>query len=297
MITDNEKCMCCNSTKISQATTTSFFELPVNKCSACSYHFVSYDKNKFDIKKYYSDTYWNVFRNIHRQKNPTGGKVDPVYLINKLPKPIRAIAEMTGVRKSLALSQFIYLKPHLVGKKLLEIGCGEGFLLERFEKNGYDVFGIEPSKDNLSIIKKKLRRGSCITGYVEDSFTLNQKYDVIILSHVIEHLLDCKKVLVELNKLLEPDGIIFIEVPNCENNETLQSSIYTQPHIHHFSKNNLEQLSRNCGFTIIASDTFRSDVITISQHIKYLLKWILKIDHYKKTDEIHGNNLRIILKK
>jgi len=291
----SDKCICCGSNEISLATETSFFELPVQKCESCNYYFLKYNKNEFDIKKYYQDTYWPVFRNIHNIKK-LSGKVDPAYLIKKLPKPLTSIIELTGVRKSLAFSQFNYLKSYIKGKKLLEIGSGEGFLLEMFEKNGYDVFGIEPSKDNLPIIQQKLKKGKCITGYVEDSYKLKHRFNVIILSHVLEHMMDCEEPLIKLSKLLEPDGIIFIEVPNCKNKESLEHSINTQPHIHHFSKDNLELLVKKCGYTVIKSSVFSAHVVTISQHMKYLLKWFLKQDHYKLSNDLEGNNFRIILK-
>lgn len=291
----NDKCICCGSINISEATKTSFFELPVEKCNSCHYHFLKFNKNEFDIKKYYHDTYWSVFRNLHNKKN-LAGKVDSAYLIKKLPKPLRTIVELTGVRKSLASSQFNYLKSHVKGEKLLEIGSGEGFLLEWFEKNGYDVFGVEPSKDNLSVIQKKLKKGKCITGYIEDAYTLKDRFNIIVLSHVLEHLVDCQESLIKLGKLLEPNGIIFIEVPNCQNPKTLEHSIYTQPHIHHFSKSNLEMLVQNCGYIVIKNSVFSAHVTTIFQHIIYLLKWFFRKDHYKSADETEGNNLRLILR-
>lgn len=291
----SDKCICCGSNNISEATKTSFFELPVEKCDSCNYHFLKFDKNKFDIKKYYQDTYWAVFRNVHSKKK-ISGKVDSAYLIKKLPNVLQKIIESTGVRKSLAFSQFNYLKSHIKGKKLLEIGSGEGFLLELFEKNEYDVYGIEPSKDNLSIIGGKIKKGKAVTGYIEDVYAINKHFNIIILSHVFEHLIDCKKSLIELKKLLEPEGIIFIEVPNCQNIEMLKHSINTQPHIHHFSKNNLGKLAQECGYEVTKSSVFSAHVETIPQHVKYLLKWFLKIDHYVSAEDKIGNNFRMILK-
>jgi len=290
-----QHCVCCDSNHIKLYKNTSFFKLPTMKCTNCSYHFLQFKKDNFDIKKYYSETYWPVFRNIHNKKK-LDGIVDTVYLIKKLPKPLRNIIELTGVRRSLAYSQFNYISPYVKGKKLLELGSGEGFLLELFEKKGFNVFGIEPSKDNLSIIDKKLKNGKCVVGYIEDSFNLKKQFDIIVLSHVLEHVMDCKQALIGLKDLLTPDGIIFIEVPNCQNNQALEDSINTQPHIHHFTKTSLIQLIQKCGFSVVKIDTFKAEVITIPEHIKYVLKWFLKIDHYKKTDNITGNYLRIIIK-
>jgi 2-polyprenyl-3-methyl-5-hydroxy-6-metoxy-1,4-benzoquinol methylase len=203
--------------------------------------------------------------------------------------------EFIGVRKSLAYSQYNYLKPYLKGQKLLEIGSGEGFVLELFEKKGFDVFGIEPSKDNLEIITKKLKKGKCKTGFAEELPQFDEKFDVIFMSHVLEHVVDCRSVLSKLKNVLSSDGILFIEVPNCQNEETLQYSITTQPHLHHFTKTSLEKLMYNCNLKILKNDTFRCDVITIQQHLKYLVEWIFKIDCYSPASEQTGNNLRMII--
>lgn len=289
-----QTCQCCDSNNVILVYDDSFFKLPVLKCTDCAAHFAKYDKSSEEMKKYYKETYWSVFRNV-KNVEIKEGKVDDTYLIKKLPRVLRDIIELLGVRKSLAYSQYNYLKPDLKGKKLLEIGSGEGFVLQLFEKKGFDVFGIEPSKDNLEIIKKKLKRGNCKTGFAEELPQFDRKFDVIIMSHVLEHIVDCRDILSKLKNALSQDGILFIEVPNCQNEETLQHSIKTQPHLHHFTKKSLEKLMQRCNLKILKIDTFRCDVITMSQHLKYLLQWVFKIDCYSPAPEQAGNNLRMIV--
>jgi 2-polyprenyl-3-methyl-5-hydroxy-6-metoxy-1,4-benzoquinol methylase len=288
------KCDCCYSKNIEQVYDDSFFNLPIMKCMDCLFHFAMYDEDEKNMQKYYNETYWPVFRNINNKKI-LDQKVDNAYLIKKLPSPIIKLIESTGVRKSLAYSQFRYLKSYLKGKTLFEIGPGEGFILELFEKNNYNVFGMEASKENLDVISSKLRNGKIEIGFAEDISKINKKFDVIILSHVLEHLVDFRKVLLNIKNLLVDDGIFFIEVPNCKNFEMLEHSIYTQPHLHHFTKLSLELLLEDLGFKIIKIDTFSANVVSLTDHFKYLLKWIFKIDHYVVAPENQGNNLRIII--
>jgi len=177
------KCHCCQSENLVLKYEDSFFNSPVFKCTNCSYHFTQIDESKFDIKNYYNETYWKTFRNINNKKI-TDQKTDDAYIINKFPKFVRNIIELIGIRKSLAYSQYNYLKPFLKGNNLFELGCGEGFILELFEKKGFLVHGIEPSKLNFKIINKKLRKGKCLCGFAEDITSFNKKFDVVIASHV-----------------------------------------------------------------------------------------------------------------
>ena len=291
-----QKCHCCESTDTVISHQNSFFDLPVLRCNNCFYHFVNYRNNSDEIRQYYQKTYWSTFRNIDNKKLE-GKQVDNAYPVKKFPVFIQRIIDHTGVRKSLSHSQFRFTERYIKGKNLLEIGSGEGFVLELFEKKGFNVNGIEASKDNLRLIKKKLRTGECKIGFAEDLPDYDKKFDVIIMSHVLEHLINCRLVISSLRELLAEDGIIFIEVPNCEDLITLEHSVFTQPHLHHFTEKSFEFLFKSCGYEIIKSDIFFSHVVTLAEHIKYMLKWFLKIDCYTKGTNSHGNILRLIVSK
>lgn len=287
------KCQCCGSQKITKAYDDSFFNLPVLKCADCSVYFADYNEERSDMKEYYSETYWSTFRNVHNKKIEEG-VVDDAYVIKKLPKFLRQIVEATGIRKSLARSQFNYLKPYIKGKDLLELGSGEGFVLEMFEDHGFQVYGIEPSKVNRQIINKKLRNGKCDTDFVENVSKSGKKFDVIIMSHVLEHLVNHRQVLEDLKKVLSKDGVLFIEVPNCENKETLEHSIKTQPHLHHFTRHGLEKLMEQLDYKIIRIDIFDARVISITEHFRYMILWVFGGDYYTPASGESGNNLRLI---
>ena len=286
-------CQCCGSNKVVVAYETSFFNLPVLKCDKCSGYFLQYDKGQFDIKKYYNETYWTVFRNIH-DKKITDQQVDKGYLVKKLPKILRDLIEITGVRKAMAHSQYNYIKPYINGKLLLELGSGEGFVLELFENRGFDVYGIEPSRDNLEIINKKLKRGKCEVGFAEN-LQFDTKFDVIIMSHVLEHTVNCKEILSNLKNIISDKGILFIEVPNCENIDVLKHSINEQPHIHHFTKKSLQKLLENSGFRIVKIDIFDSSIKSMFDRFKYFVYWILKMNYYSISNEKDGTEIRMIV--
>ena len=286
-------CQCCGSNNVVVAYETSFFNLPVLKCDNCSGYFLQYDKGQFDIKKYYNETYWAVFRNIH-DKKITDQQVDKRFFIKKLPKILRDLIEITGVRKAMAYSQYNYVKPHINGKLLFELGSGEGFVLELFEKRGFDVYGMEPSRDNLEIINKKLKKGKCEVGFAEN-INDDIKFDVVMMSHVLEHIVNCKEVLSNLKNIISDKGILFIEVPDCENVTILEQSVKEQPHIHHFTKRSLQTLLENLGFKILRIDVFDSSINSMFDRFKYFVFWILKRDYYTISAAREGTELRVIV--
>ncbi len=288
-------CDCCKIDNTSEVFTDSFFNLPILKCNNCSGYFVK-NKNKIDLKKYYNEIYWDIFRNVDKKKI-TEGKTDEAYLLKKFPTFVQNIIESTGIKKALAYSQYSYLKKFLNKGKLLEIGAGQGYILEIFEKNGFEVSGIEPSKSNVEIINKKLKNGKCKHGFVESEINQKERFDTIIMSHVLEHVVDSRKDLEKLKEVLSDQGHLFIEIPNCGSKKYLEESIFTQPHIHHFTKKSIQKLLESIQMKIIKVDTLNGEVNTLSEHFKYFLYWIFKKDYFYPVKEEDGKYLRIIAKK
>jgi len=291
----NQQCECCFSKDLELVYNDSFFNLPILKCKNCLLHFIWDKELSLDLEKYYDETYWKFFRNIENKKIDSQ-KTDNAYLLKKLPKLFQTLVDVIGVRKSLAYSQVKYLKSYVSNrKKLFELGSGEGFILEFFEKEGLQVFGLEPSKINLQVINKKLNHGHAETGSSENLKNIQQNFDIIILSHVLEHLKSCRSVFIELKRILSKNGIIFIDVPNCTNSEELRNSINTQPHTFHFSKKSLEELANSCDYKVISSDIYYGKVTTLFDHFKYLIFWILKKDYFLISNENDGNYIRLII--
>ena len=71
----------------------------------------------------------------------------------------------------------------------------------------------------ITIIHQKLKKNINFENrdFLEDNF--NDKYDLIILSHVIEHFTDLDKIINKLKKLLNPNGVLYILTPGVLNFE------------------------------------------------------------------------------
>ncbi len=94
----------------------------------------------------------------------------------------------------------------------LEIGCATGDILERMQRAGYDdVQGIELS---LEACQRAWQRGQKVFHGTLDEFETDQRFDLIFMSHVIEHVLDPIATAAKIATLLRPGGVLYLETPN-----------------------------------------------------------------------------------
>ncbi len=119
-------------------------------------------------------------------------------------------------KAEIARGQFEFIRRALPmtleGLRVLEIGCGPGFLLHEFRRRGAACLGLELD--------------AAAAAYARDTFSLDVRnedfrspalssraWDLILLSHVFEHFSDPVGALARLHDLLAQDGILFIEIP------------------------------------------------------------------------------------
>lgn len=107
------------------------------------------------------------------------------------------------------------------GKRVLEIGSAEGGVLKAFVEEGCYCVGIELSKNRTKLAnefqKEDVEKGNlkfiAKDIYDIDADGLGEKFDLVILKDVIEHIHDQKKFMKEVSKFLKPDGVIFFGFP------------------------------------------------------------------------------------
>lgn len=234
-----EKCICCGNLKFKQFSSNSYIGLPVFQCQNCKLLISGNDEMKMNekVKQVYEKEYWD--------------EQDSEMAINSNYSDHRSL-----VLKKRWMSQINYCKPEIISKKIvLEIGSGGGQALSLFKENGFNVMGIEPDNRNVTLINQKLNQQICHKGYAED-FPINQKFDVVWMSHVLEHTIRPDKLFIKIKSILNLKGLFFVDVPNCENPIVLESSINQNPSTFHFTMNALKKLGQKSGFKLIKSDYF-----------------------------------------
>jgi SAM-dependent methyltransferase len=122
----------------------------------------------------------------------------------------------------------------------LEIGCATAFGLSIFKSKGWDVLGLDPSKKAVEIAKK-LYDIEVVEALFDVSLFRNRKFDLIILSHVLEHIISPDDLIRDLIEILEPNGLVYIEVPNMLKPE-VQMGWFTFEHLNYFTPTALTNL-------------------------------------------------------
>lgn len=126
--------------------------------------------------------------------------------------------------------------------ELLDIGAGTGDFLVVAKNNGWNITGVEPSEKARGIAQ-----GKNVPFISELKDVPSHSKDVITMWHVLEHVPDVQKQITELKRILKPDGIIIIAVPNYKSHDAQYYGVhwaaYDVPrHLWHFSKTAIKKL-------------------------------------------------------
>jgi len=147
---------------------------------------------------------------------------------------------------------------------LLDIGCGVGILLEVANKKyGYQGVGLEINHEAAEYGKEKLGV-KIISGSIRDVLAENNKFDIVVLSHILEHIVEPIKFLEMTRQVLKSSGIIAVEVPDFRGFIpqvlTIRGKYWYgfQPtqHVWQFTHVTLEDILKKAGFMIL--DTYRN---------------------------------------
>ncbi|MGM0607243.1 MAG: class I SAM-dependent methyltransferase [Candidatus Muiribacteriota bacterium] len=193
---------------------------------------------------------------------------------------------------------YTYLEKNNLIKKekklfVLEVGCGAGGILKYFKDKGCEICGIDPGKKFVEYGVKKFNL-NLHTGTLQD-LKLEKKPDLIIYSHVIEHIEDINLELESVQKKLKEDGLLYIEVPGVKN---LKNNYYEYDflkslhiaHVYHFTLRTLKNLLNQHGFKLIYGNEKVSSVFKkekenndIESDYKEVLEYINQTEKERKS--------------
>ena len=128
-----------------------------------------------------------------------------------------------------ALYGWGYRFPQFVpGGRALDIGCGNGIYLSFLKHHGWRVAGVDLSATAAEVAKRTFDI-DVFVGDVSESPFDRASFDLVVMSHVIEHLPDPVCTLRFVNGLLKPGGCLYVETPNTESFGRKASGPYWYP--------------------------------------------------------------------
>lgn len=147
-------------------------------------------------------------------------------------------------------------KPGL--SRALDVGCGTGALLEHLSGTGWEVWGIEPNAGAAATARARLRvpDDRIAEVAVEAAELPPAHFDLVTMSHVLEHLREPVAVLRRAAQWLRPGGVLRLWLPNVESFESRLFRTYwfgldVPRHLYHFVPATIQLALERAGLSVV----------------------------------------------
>jgi 2-polyprenyl-3-methyl-5-hydroxy-6-metoxy-1,4-benzoquinol methylase len=135
--------------------------------------------------------------------------------------------------------------------RVLDIGCGRGWLLNAFRQAGAEVTGTEFS-DGACRFAREVLKIPVKVGLLDELKFPDASFDVVVMWHVLEHVSDPRPTLAEVARILRPGGLFMVAVPNFGSPEARLTQagwfhLDVPRHLSHHTRESLEKNLRAAG--------------------------------------------------
>lgn len=210
---------------------------PVNICQKCGFVFVN---PRIDQKSY------NQFYSTEYRKLYLGAEKPTDYFFQQQYKQGERIYNFLAENNMLGSSH----------KSVLEVGCGAGGILLYFKEKGFEVKGIDLCEEYIEYGKNSYNLDLYTTNL--KGLKLFEKPDIIIYSHVLEHLLNLEEELALIKSICKPHTKVYIEVPSLKRMHKVYDynilKYFHIAHTYHFTLATLKNLLTKNGFDLVVGN-------------------------------------------
>lgn len=209
----------------------------------------------------------------------------------------KSVEYFSNIRKDL----LSFIGTEKKGLTILEVGAGSGATLLELKKTGIanKIYGY----DLVDICLNKKEFESFVVGNIEkEPIPFNEKFDIIILADVLEHLLEPEKALEKLIPFLNKEGKIYISLPNIRNYKAMyhiffkgdfkyeEEGILDQTHFRFFCKKNMKALiAKIDGLQLVQTESnlkhTQSKISTINMLTFELFEGFLSLQYFLKVEK------------
>jgi hypothetical protein len=211
------------------------YEQEINICPVCGF---IYTLNPFD-----EQTLANRYKNM-----------------SKYEYDVNDISEEDASYVKRCRRQYDFIKNAAGGiRSVFEPGCASGFNLSIYARDGAEVVGVEPSRNNVASCKHRYGI-ELFCGTFDEykrSSAAGKRYELIFLSHVLEHIVNPYHFIFELSKM--NGRYMFIEVPTLDYKFCDEPfGMFAEEHVNYFTLDNLRKLMGKAGYGIVDANMYFS---------------------------------------
>ena len=193
----------------------------LSQCKTCGFVFMRKIPTQSELKEYYSTYAYETER-----KMPEATKISIENLLNKFEK----------YRKN---------------NSMLDVGCGEGWILEMAKTRGWQVYGTEFSPKAIDICSKKGIK--MYSGLLRAENIEEKEFDIIVSTETIEHINNPRGEINNFYQLLRQGGLLYITTPNFNSYlrrlfKDKYDIIEYPEHLSYYTKKTLNKLLKDSGF-------------------------------------------------
>lgn len=209
--------------------------LSIRRCASCSHVFVSPRLPDAAVPTVYATAYWDGYmRALGRPMLEERLVVDYQNAWDRLRRDIL---------------------PRRSSGRLLDVGTASGGLVKAAGESGFDAIGIEPSTAACELARRA-HGIDPICATLPEYDAAPESFDVICYYNVLEHLLDPRRDLEAVRRMLAPGGLLVIEAPTAGSLALAEDGLDWPPlepveHVHLFNEGNAARLAEDCGLRVL----------------------------------------------
>lgn len=224
-----QKCPLCQSEKINSSISLSDYSISkqdfeIWQCANCNFLFTQNIPSEESAGSYYaSDEY---ISHSDTQK----GMVNRLYHL---------------ARKIMLNKKYRLIKKISSGKTILDIGCGTGYFLNYMKSKNYSTLGIEVNENARAFGQQNFGLNILSPNHLLND-KMNDRFKIITLWHVLEHLYNPDIYIQKIKYLLENDGVLILALPNPDSFDASYYKKYwagydVPRHLWHFTPKTINQ--------------------------------------------------------
>jgi 2-polyprenyl-3-methyl-5-hydroxy-6-metoxy-1,4-benzoquinol methylase len=189
-----------------------------------------------------------------------------------------------------------FVKPSTI----LDVGCGSGFFLDIAKEKKWITTGDELNQSDAKIARSHGHR--VFTDRIEEIDFKKEKFSAITLWDVFEHIVDGRPFLKTLSKLLTPEGVVFMQIPNSGSlaariMQEKCNMFHTLGHVSLYNPDTIERMAKRSGFKIVHMETVISEIAVMNNYLNYEHPYFgsapgtEKLLGFLSADDIHAHKL------